>query len=203
MSNIHFTPITDDISSFDLSSSIKCNYFNSYHRNKTYGNRQLKNYQQGLIVDIIVNDLRISPDTHLGDIIEFKKRHKDELGLFRTELVRLTQGISQDLSIDAMRQQIYDVYTNDFLPAYNNFKRALKGLGIKWISDNFLRVSTFSIGATSVPTALMAGNVKQALLAGVGVSILASKVSYSVEKQKYIRESPYSYLLCTEQEWRI
>ena len=149
---------------------------------------------------MIISGLRISPDVPLEDIITFRDKHKDELGLFRTQLTELTQRAAKNIPIDALRQQMSDMYLNEFTPAYNNFKAALKSSGIKWLTDNFLKVSLLSVETTGIPLALGL-TIPQALLAGVGVSLLASTVSYNVEKRQKLRENPYSYLLAVEKKF--
>lgn len=189
--------VTDDIVSADFTSQIRLGIQAAFTvKNRGRSHREHL-YEQGLLLDLIVRGLSIVPDTSLSDVIRFKEQHKDELGLFRTQLAKLTENVSTNTSIDALQQEINDIYVNEFLPAYNNFKAALKGSGIRWIADNFLKVSLLSIGATSVPVMLGLA-APQALLAGAGVSLLASSISYSVDKKEKLRENPYSYLLATE-----
>lgn len=147
---------------------------------------------------MIINSLHISPDSSIPDILRFKEKYSDELGMFRTQLAKLTLEISSDKPIDVLRQEIQDTYTNEFVPAYSNFKKALKSFRIKWLSDNFFKISVFSTSATSVPMVALGLAIPQALLAGAGVSLLSSMVSYKVEKEKILRENPYSYLLAIE-----
>ena len=198
--------VTDNVQSESITKSIR--YDNQVslvpdndlfrrHRNNVRLRRE-RHCEQGILLDLIINGLKISPDTSLHDIMEFKKRHQDELGLFRTELAKLTQSVSSDMPVDALRQRINDIYENEFKPAYNNFQRALESSRIKWFADNFLKVSLFSTGATSVPMAALGMAVPQALLAGAGVSLLASAISYNIDKQQKLRENPYSYLLAVE-----
>lgn len=191
--------VTDDVVSANCTSPIRLGTqaaFTAKYRGHRHRERL---YEQGLLLDLIVRGLSIVPDTSLSDVIQFKERHKDELGLFRTKLAKLTENVSTNTSIDALQQEIHDIYLNEFLPAFNNFKAALKSSGIRWIADNFLKVSLFSVGATSVPIILGLA-APQALLAGAGVSLLASSISYNVDKKEKLRENPYSYLLAAERE---
>ena len=190
--------ITDDITSENFSNSIRMGTHTSVLAVDSRM-QEKRRYKQGLLLDLVVDGLCISPDISLSDIVDFKERHKDELGIFRTQLAKLIQGVSTNTTIEVLRQETKDLYVNEFLPAYNNFKSALKSSGIRWVTDNILKISLLSVGATSVPT-LLGLAVPQALLAGIGVSILASAVSYKAEKKQKLRENPYSYLLATEKE---
>jgi hypothetical protein len=153
------------------------------------------NLAQGLLMNMAIDGINIAESTSLEDVVNFKNRHQDELGLFRKNVENLTKDIPADVSLEQLKQMVENVYINEFLPGYNGLKSALKGSGIKWVSDNFMKVSFVSTGATALPTALLGLSVPYALLAGVGISIISSLVSYNVDKRTILRNSPYSYLL--------
>lgn len=48
--------------------------------------------RQGLLVDLIFDRIKIDPDTPVKKILEFRRRHADELGHFRTKIAELTQS---------------------------------------------------------------------------------------------------------------
>jgi hypothetical protein len=177
--------------------SIGGNFDNHYHRNRMI-DRPI-NLTQGLLTNLIIESIKINPTSSLEKIIDFKKNHRDELGLFRTNLTKLTQNVSKERPIEAIRQEISDIYNDEFLPAYNNFKKALSGSGIKWISDNIMKVSVISTSATALPMVLGLA-VPQALIAGAGISVITSLISYNEDKRKVIRDNPYSYLLAIKNE---
>jgi hypothetical protein len=152
------------------------------------------NLTQGLLTNFIIDGIRIDKTSSLEDIVNFKRRHQDELGLFRSNIVKLTQNISKGKSFDATRREVEDIYRDDFLPAYNNFKRALRGSGIRWVSDNFMKVSIISTSSTALPMVLGLA-LPHALIAGAGVSLITSLISYNQEKKEALRTNPYSYLL--------
>jgi hypothetical protein len=164
--------------------------FYRFERNEKY-----IHLAQGLLTNLVIKGISISKTSTLEDVVKFKRRHQDELGLFRTNLTKLTKDIPTDLSFEALQQQINDIYIDDFLPAYNNFKKSLDGGGIKWTADNFLKIAFFSAPTTSIPLALSGLSTPQALIAGAGVSVIASLVSYNIDKREKLRNNPYSYLL--------
>lgn len=148
---------------------------------------------QGMLTNLVIESIRISEGSSLVDIVNFKRRYKDELGLFRTNIARLTQNVSQDKSFEAFRQEIEDIYKDEFLPSYNNLKSALSGYKIKWVSDNFMKITFTS--ATAIPMALLGLTIPQALIAAAGVSLITSYISYNMDKKETLRNNPYSYLL--------
>jgi hypothetical protein len=155
---------------------------------------------QGMLTNLIIDGIKIKPTSSLEDIVKFKQRHRDELGLFRTNIAKLTQNVSKEKQLEAIRQEVEDIYKDEFLPAYNNFKKALSGSGIKWISDNFMKVSVISTSATALPMVLLGLALPQALIAGAGVSLITSLISYNEDKKEKLRTNPYSYLLAVDRQ---
>ena len=182
--------ITDDAPCFNFCETVRFNNqtTNSFNHHLT----------QGLLLNYVIDGLSISPENSFEDIFFFKEHHKDELGRFRTQLAKFTKGCTANESINVIQQEISDLYVNEFLPAYNDFKKALNSSKIKWFTDTFMKVSTLSVGATSVPTALLGMPIEKAVLAGIGVSVIASAVSYDANKKDVLRNNPYSYLLSME-----
>lgn len=181
-----------DKARLDNQIAIKGQEYSYYDRER---NERYIHLAQGLLTNLVIKGIRIRRTSSLVDVVEFKKRHKDELGMFRTNIAKLTQNVSKDLPFEAMKQQIEDIYEDEFLPAYNNFKKALKGSGVKWAADNFMKISFFSTSATAVPMTLLGLAMPHAILAGVGVSLITSAISYNQEKREKLRTNPYSYLL--------
>ncbi len=153
---------------------------------------------QGLLADLILEKIKIDPNTSAKAIIEFRKEHSDELGYFRTKVAELTEAISNNQNFDALQQQLEDIYVNEVKPAIGSLKRTLTDSKIRWATENFLKVAFFSAGTTSVPLALVGLSVPHALLVGVGVSMTASAIMYNREKADKLRRNPFSYLLAAE-----
>jgi len=149
---------------------------------------------QGQLTNLIVQGIKIMPTTTLEDIINFKKHHQDELGKFRTEIGSLTKEVNNSLDMASIRQQIEDIYKDRFSPAYNDLKKSLSSYGIKWVAENFIKVSFFSTGSATIPF-LMGASIPQALFAGAGISLISSIVLFNETKKETLRNNPYSYLL--------
>ena len=150
---------------------------------------------QGILMDLSFNGITISDEVSIDDIIKFKRQHQDELGLFRMNIESLTRNIPVDATIEQIRQQVSDIYVNQFLPGYNNLKKSLNGAGIKKFVNTLMKLSFFSTGATTIPAALLGISIPSALLAGAGISVISTLISYNIDKQDVLRNSPYSYLL--------
>lgn len=195
------SPLTDNTFSSSFSNLVKLDNQISIHGHRmdydySHRNRgRQMNLAQGLLIDMTIDSITISDLTSLEDVVKFKRRHQDELGLFRKNIENLTKDIPADATLIQIKQMVADVYVNEFLPGYNGLKDALNGAGIKWAADNFMKVSLFSTGATALPTALLGLSIPYALLAGVGISLISSLVSYNIDKRTTLRNNPYSYLL--------
>ena len=193
--NHSIAPVTDNFEIFNFSKSICFGNtvpISHEHSKSTHS----ADFERGLLLDLIISNLRISPDTDIGALVQFKEKYKDELGLFRTGLSKLVQGVSCDRSLEAIQQEVYNIYVNEFSPAYNNFKDALNGLKIKWFSDNALNVSSLLIDTT-----ILDSPASSILLLKTGVQLLKSNISYIINKKKTLKENPYSYLLTIQNDF--
>lgn len=167
-----------------------------YRRN----DRTTLHLAQGLLTNLIVKGVKLAPDTSVEKIIDFKNNHKDELGQFRTNLLKLVNNVNKESSLDAIQQQVSDIYNDEFLPGLNNLEKALDGSQIKWFSDTILKVGLISTGATAFLPTMLGLTIPQALFAGAGISVIATKIMFNQDKAERIRTSPYSYLMSVEKE---
>jgi hypothetical protein len=141
----------------------------------------------------------IAPDTPIDRLIEFRGKHQDELAQFRTKVEQLAASVETDLSTEALRRRIMDLYAREVVPAMSNLKAALKGRRIKWLSDGLFKVGFLSAGSSTM--LVMAGlAVPTALLAGAGISLIATGVMYNVDRRDSLRANPFAYLLSVDQE---
>lgn len=174
-------------------------YQSSFRDDEQYQNMPAS-LSQGMLVDLILQTIQIDPATPIDEILKFKKRYADELGNLRVNIAKLTTNISTDQPLSLLHQQVNDIYINEVQPGINILKRTLSEQRIRWVADNFLKVSFFSMGAASLPLAVMGLSVPQALLAGAGISLTASATLYNCDREKALRENPFSYLFAAEKE---
>lgn len=195
------SPLTDNSYASKFNDLVRLNNQVAIYseRDEPWRNRGIRNrgsqLAQGILMDLSFNGVTISDEVSIDDILKFKRQHQDELGLFRTNIENLTRNIPVDATIEQIRQQVNDIYVNQFLPGYNDLKKSLSGAGIKWLANNFMKISFFATGGTAIPTALLGLSIPSALLAGAVASVISSVVLYNSEKQDILRHNPYSYLL--------
>ncbi|WP_306590544.1 DUF6236 family protein [Geothrix sp. 21YS21S-4] len=153
----------------------------------------------GMLANLAIERIGVAPDTPIDRLIEFRERHRDELAQFRTKIEQLATSVEQDLPVEALGQHIMDLYTGEVVPAISNLRAALGGRKIKWLSGGLQQVTFLS--ASSSTMLVMAGLTgPKALLAGVGISLVATGVIYNADKQESLRNNPFTYLLSIDRE---
>ncbi|EHT08356.1 DUF6236 family protein [Klebsiella pasteurii] len=155
---------------------------------------------QSLLIDLILQGISLPDNLTVHEILMFKNDHKEELSIFRREISRLTSDIPKDVPIEALRQAVANQYQVNVLPALNSLKASLKAQ--RWDSgiNGLLKVSFFAAPSTSV--AIYAGMPSAvALLVGAGISLTASVVLSSQQRNKVKIDNPYTYLLSLNNQW--
>jgi hypothetical protein len=152
---------------------------------------------EGALATLALDGVRVRPDVPMARLVEFRRTHSAELGRFRTAIAGLASQIESELPLDAMRQRVWDLYSNELQPATEDLRRALAGRRVKSLTDALFKASFLSAGSGSLLLTLGL-TVPQALLAGAGISLIATAVLYNLRKSDEIRSNPYSYLLCAQ-----
>jgi hypothetical protein len=153
----------------------------------------------GLLIDLVVQGIKLPNDLPVKDLLKFKNDHREELALFRREVSKLTADLPTEASVEALRQAVNDQYEAHVLPAMKSLRHSLQAQGWDTALNGFLKVSFFTAAPTSV--AIFTGLPSSvALLAGFGVSLTASAVSFANQRQQTMIGSPYSYLLSLERQ---
>lgn len=170
-----------------------------HHRDYDFG---VKRLTQGMLLELMLEDIFISPDTPIEKIIEFRKKHSSELGRFRTKIAELTEKIPDGLPVKALRQHITDLHTNEVKPAIDDLKKSLTGSRIKWLTDGWLKIAFVSVGSSSM--LINAGlSTTNALMVGAGISLVGTGIIYNEDRKNSIRNNPYSYLFNMEKKFGI
>ncbi len=149
---------------------------------------------EGALATLALDGIHIDPEVPIAKLLKFRQGYADELGRFRMAIAQLASHIEDDLPLEAMRQQVWDVYTNELEPSVSDLKNALDGHRVGWFAKAMLKTSFLSVGSSSL-LATVGLAVPQALLAGAGISLVATGLLYNVEKRDNIQSNPYSYLL--------
>lgn len=156
---------------------------------------------QGTLANLAIERINVDPNTSVEKILEFRANNSYELGHFRKKVEELTKTISIDQPINALHQQVEDIYINEVDPAVNSLKEELTDSRIKWSIDNYLNVKFFCRNSISIPLALLGLSVPHALLAGAAASLTVTEILYSREKGRILRENPFSYILAAERKF--
>ncbi len=161
--------------------------------------RMPRHLAPGMLAHLAIERMAVVADTPIDQLIDFRERHRDELVLFRAKVEQLAAAVETDQPVEALRQHIVDLHTNEVEPAIANLKQALKGRRIRWLGDGLLKIVFLSAGSSTMLTA--AGlDVPTALLAGAGLSLIVSGTMYNVDRRESLRANPYAYLLSAERE---
>ena len=156
----------------------------------------------GMLANLAIERIAVAPDTPIDRLIKFREKHRDELALFRTKVEKIASSIESDLTAEALRQHVSDLYTNEVVPAIANLKASLEGRKIKWFADGLLKIGFLSAGSSSM--LVVAGlEVPMALLAGAGISLIATGAMYNVDKKESLQSNPFSYLLSVERKLAV
>lgn len=161
------------------------------------GKKVPKQLAQGMLANLVIERLEIDPETPIDKLLKFRRKYADELGRFRTNTAELTEKIEGDLALEALRQQVSDIYINQYLPAFNAFTKALEGSKIKFLAESLLRVSFFSLPITSAAVVFAGTSVSHPVLIEIGAAatLALSTVSYNIDRTNHLKQSPYQYVL--------
>jgi len=190
--------LTNNTANDKLATAARLDANASVERIKNEGKYARSSLAQGTLANLAIERIDIDPNTSVEKILDFRADKSYELGRFRKKVEELTNTISSNQPIDALHQEVDDIYINEVCPAVNSLKEGLTDSKIEWSTKNFLNITFFSSSSTSIPLALLGLSVPHALLAGVTVSLTISTILYRCEKARTLRENPFSYILAAE-----
>jgi hypothetical protein len=182
----HFSPLTYD-GSFEP----------MINRAKRGDNPKTKKQDLGeaLLAQFTLETIKIAPDTPLEALITFRDDHKDEIALFRSELGSLAQTIDPETpSLDALQQQVYDIYTNKIHPAVHLLEKALTAKRIRTLVTHLSSI----IFAESL--SYFAPNTLYNLATFAGCQIIGNAINYGIDRQQALMDNPYSFILSARAE---
>jgi hypothetical protein len=159
----------------------------------------------GLLAQIILKKVCIKSDIRIDKIIKFREKHQNSLSAFRgalQEFVQVLYASNHYETLEALTERLNSLYINNISPQIDNLRSELESNKISSIMGDFSIAGMASIvgvgsGAVSFP---FLGNYS--ILAGAGISILATRYMYSKRKQRIMRD-PLSYVLSIENELGI
>ena len=148
---------------------------------------------EALLAQVVLETVKIEPDTPIEKIIGFRKNYADEIGVFRTEIGKLAQGIDPETpSVEALQQQVHDIYLNQIQPSVSNLQKALRGRNIRiWVTN----LSSF-IFAESINSLVLSTPMN--LLTYAGCEIAVNSINYLLDRKEALRSNPYSFVLSAQ-----
>ena len=156
--------------------------------------------KRGMMYQIIMDDIKIAPDTRMETIVQYKKDRRHELALFRAEMDRLTAFDIEGMDAKDIEHEIWSIYTKQVKPAIDGVKATLKDSGINWWSGLGTCVFTGLIPAVLGFGTDMKTNI--AIGASECLGLVLTTVPY-VRKRMELSGSPYSYLVKLDRQLSV
>lgn len=156
--------------------------------------------KRGMMYQIIMDDIKIAPDTRMETIVQYKKDRRHELALFRAEMDRLTAFDIEGMDAKDIEHEIWSIYTKQVKPAIDGVKATLKDSGINWWSGLGTCVFTGLIPAVLGFGTDMKTNI--AIGASECLGLALTTVPY-VRKRMELSGSPYSYLVKLDRQLSV
>lgn len=146
---------------------------------------------QGLLYKLIIQGIKIDPNTSIDKILKFREKYHYEMADFRKQVSDLvnTQN-TEGLSAEEIVIQMARLYRMGVLPALNNIQKALDGHTIRWVADE-----SSTVAVTGLTTLFAQGAISPlASLAQIGLKAVGKLFNYSRGREKVLMERPFSML---------
>ena len=156
--------------------------------------------KRGMMYQIIMDDIKIVPNTRMETIVQYKKDRRHELALFRAEMDRLMAFDIEGMNAKDIEHEIWSIYTKQVKPAMDGVKATLKDSGINWWSGIGTCVFTGLLPAVIGFGADLKTNIAIGTSQCLGLAL--TTVPY-VRKRMEMSGSPYSYLVKMDQQLSV
>lgn len=175
--------LTDMVYTSDLTSTMLKD-----NKNRRVGAVLLK---QGLMYKLILQGIKIDPNTPIDKILKFRDKYHYEMADFRKQVSDLvnsqnTEGLSEEEVVAQMAR----LYRMGVLPALNNIQKALGGHTIKWVADGSSTITVTGLTTMFTQPAIS----PLATLAQIGLKVGCWSFNYVTGREKKIMEKPFSML---------
>lgn len=174
-------------------------------KNDIYG-PNIESMADGLLAQIALNKVAIRSDIGMDKIIDFKIRNEKSLRAFRGALSKLVQALYDSNNIEslqALQERLNSIYINEVSPSIDDIKNELNSNAISTIMADFSLTgmsSIISLGLGAISTTATLPHLGiYSILAGTGISIVATSILHNQRKNQILR-NPYSYVLSVETE---
>jgi hypothetical protein len=148
-----------------------------------------------LLAKVTLEAIQIAPETPIEALLDFRRDYEGEIGQFRDELGKLSKEIDPETrSLDALQQQVNDIFMNKIEPAIVNLRRGLAG---KRILTTATHLSSFIFAG---PIQYFEPGVAN-LVVSAGCEIVGNTVNYLIDRKQQLSEHPYSFILSAQQRF--
>jgi hypothetical protein len=149
---------------------------------------------EGLLAKFVLDAIGIAEDTAIDDLLQFREDHDAELGHFRSELGKLASTIDPETpSVEALQQQVEDIYKNEISPAVSDLRAALQRSKIR----NLVTHLTSFVFAGSINFLAPQGTVEN-VVTSAGFQLLAKTVNFALDRGEQLSNDPYTFVLAVE-----
>lgn len=166
---------------------------NSHYR---YRRAEPAGLAQGMLANLVIEQIKVDPDTPVKKILDFRTKHASELGRFRVKISELTAHISEDLPPEQLHQRVKDIYINEVKPAISDLKKGLTDSLISWGTKNTLTIGGLDSSTGSL--ALLGSlhlTIPYTLIAEAGILVSLPAFQFNRERAESLRKNPYSFVL--------
>lgn len=160
---------------------------------------------EAVLAHLALQTVKVSADTPVERIIEFRRKHSNEIARFRLAVGQLAYQLDEESpSLEAFQQRVHDIYLNELEPAISDLKDSLAAAKIGGLVSS-LNTLAFASPLSILPASAMAATAGPlgtaiALCAGAVFSITAKLVNYRLDKRELLHKNPYSYILVAQEE---
>jgi hypothetical protein len=158
---------------------------------------------RGTLLTLVMESLRIDPDTSVAKLISFRRARADQLSELSAMFDDLKTTIEKSENREELEHIAQKMFENKIRPGMEKLKKELSDNTIQSAWEGFYQAATFSVGSGSALANYSTMN--SATLLGAGAFLTATTVAVKAvfASRKVRRASPYSYLLDIEKKFAL
>lgn len=161
------------------------------------GKRNMRNVKRGMMYQVIIDDIKVDPQTPMEAIVRYKREKRHELASFRAEMDRLLAFDTDGMNEKDLEHEVQRIYMERVLPTIDALKATLKDARINWVTGLGTCVMTGVMPAIMGFGPDIKTNVAIGVCEGLGLAL--TSLPYLLKRNDY-ESSPYSYLIKMNQQ---
>jgi len=155
-------------------------------------------FGEGLLVELVLQGIRIDPTTPLDVLLKFKKEHGDELGRLRTVVHEAAGELPALRDPQDLRRNIEDIHRNRIQPALSGLQQALSRVAIRYTLDGVIKTITLVSSSATVAGLLGVQGPYLMCAMAAGLSVAINFVQYRLDRSRVLDEGAFSYVLAAQ-----